>query len=193
MFTKTTIEVDSTHMVTKTITYYDEVEKKDVTKEIEVEEPTKISVDALSGVIPDVLTQCAKTPVMIDKAVESVDEKGAPITVMQRSMMTVDEIGKDGKPYARIVMWSELKGVLPDVEKEGRWGLGCPYSCGRFWEFKPSKDFAAFVPEDGYAIAGTDIEGNATDGYLHWKEGDDASVFICDRCGGMIQLKKPLI
>ncbi|RLJ02967.1 MAG: hypothetical protein DRP11_02135, partial [Candidatus Aenigmatarchaeota archaeon] len=36
----------------------------------------------------------------------------------------------------------------------GRWGLGCPYNCGRHWIFKPSDDLSGFVPEDPYAMSG---------------------------------------
>jgi len=75
--------------------------------------------------------------------------------------------------------------------KAGRWGLGCPYNCGRFWEFKPSADLSFFEPSDPLAFSGTDEQGNPTNGYLKWQPQANGSVkFICDNCKGIILLSK---
>ncbi len=97
--------------------------------------------------------------------------------------------------------WSGLSDemVIPEmftwarerIEEEGRWGLGCPHSCGRFWEFKPSKDLTSFRPVDDTAMTGIDEEGEATKGYLEWTPQQEAGVikFKCDRCGKEITLR----
>jgi len=37
---------------------------------------------------------------------------------------------------------------------EGRWGLGCPHGCMRYWEFKPNDDLTGFIPVDPAAYTG---------------------------------------
>jgi len=78
--------------------------------------------------------------------------------------------------------------------RQGRWGLGCPHLCGRFWTFKPRDDLTGWVPEDIFAFKGpvTDEEGNILHerGYLNWQPQPDGSVkFICDQCNGEVILK----
>jgi hypothetical protein len=74
--------------------------------------------------------------------------------------------------------------------KEGRWGLGCPNNCGRFWTFKPTEDLTSFEPEDPAAKNPyTDRNGNMHNGYLEWTPQSDGSViFKCDNCGAEIKL-----
>jgi len=84
-------------------------------------------------------------------------------------------------------------GVMDTVEslerdfiKLGRWGLGCPNRCGRFWWFVPYGD--GWKPADPAAyLPYTDPEtGEVRNGYLNWQ--DDMS-FTCDRCGAKIKLE----
>jgi len=42
--------------------------------------------------------------------------------------------------------------------KLGRWGLGCPYGCGRYWELKPTDDLERFEPVDPAAMTGPQAE-----------------------------------
>jgi hypothetical protein len=74
--------------------------------------------------------------------------------------------------------------------REGRWGLGCPNNCGRFWTFKPTEDLKGFEPEDPVAKNPyTDRDGNTHNGYLEWTPQPDGSViFKCDNCGAEIKL-----
>lgn len=75
--------------------------------------------------------------------------------------------------------------------RQGRWGLGCPAGCGRFWEFKPTSDLEGFEPVDPAAKEGVDEKGNPTNGYLNWSPQPDGSVkFRCDRCGAEITLRR---
>jgi len=102
--------------------------------------------------------------------------------------------------YIRPISQSEYKKKgLADFEAEiekwfklaSRWGLGCPYNCGRFWEFKPSSDLSNFQPVDLLAMSSTDEQGNLTNGYLKWQPQANGSVkFICDNCKGIILLSK---
>jgi len=73
--------------------------------------------------------------------------------------------------------------------RAGRWGLGCPHLCGRFWEFKPTEDFTFFEPVDRMAFTPfVDDEGVSHNGYLEWNWIYDVAGnlvgarFICDRC-----------
>jgi len=106
---------------------------------------------------------------------------------------------------------SEADALLEaEAIKQGRWGLGCPHACGRFWEFKPMD--TGFDPIDAMAYTGkqavildqfTDESGNihyliehwsgqlmwvtevpVNRGYLEWDDGK----FLCDRCGGEVRL-----
>ena len=77
-----------------------------------------------------------------------------------------------------------LQNLKNRVVEKGRWGLGCPHDCGRFWEFKPTVDLTRFEPVDLVAMVGTDEQGNLTKGYLDWQEGK----FLCDKCGGVVEL-----
>jgi hypothetical protein len=74
--------------------------------------------------------------------------------------------------------------------KEGRWGLGCPNNCGRFWTFKPTEDLKGFEPEDPAAKNPyTDRNGDTHNGYLEWTPQSDGSViFKCDNCKAEIKL-----
>jgi hypothetical protein len=74
--------------------------------------------------------------------------------------------------------------------KQGRWGLGCPNNCGRFWTFKSTDDLKGFEPEDPAAKNPyTDRDGNMHNGYLEWIPQPDGSViFKCDNCGAEIKL-----
>lgn len=76
--------------------------------------------------------------------------------------------------------------------KEGRWGLGCPNGCGRFWWLKPTEDLKGFEPEDPAAKTQfTDEEGNVHGNYLKWTPQPDGSIiFKCDKCGAEIKLSR---
>jgi len=115
---------------------------------------------------------------------------------------------------AQIGTWLDAR-----IPEKGRWGLGCPHMCGRFWEFKPIGDLTGFEPSDPAAIIGaqpktleqfTDLAGihylneypdgrivwedhlpEPYRGYLNWRVQADGSIlFLCDRCGKVIKLVK---
>jgi len=106
--------------------------------------------------------------------------------------------------YIRQVGWDEYESkTVADFEREieefaqkqGRWGLGCPHLCGRFWELKPTEDFSFFEPSDKMALTPfVDEEGVSHNGYLEWEwKHDEAgnltgARFICDRCKGVVEL-----
>lgn len=71
------------------------------------------------------------------------------------------------EPAGNLTQLREI--FLNRVKAEGRWGLGCPYNCGRFWMLKPTADLKGWEPEapEHRILNGT---------------------FRCDRCGGLIQL-----
>lgn len=94
----------------------------------------------------------------------------------------------------------------------GRWGLGCPNNCGRFWWFKPHKEYG-WVPVDDKAwqgeiewlptgaeydydrgiwlLNGEEVKPEKRIGYLDWRiDEDGCPVFKCDRCGAIIKLKR---
>jgi hypothetical protein len=71
------------------------------------------------------------------------------------------------------------------VIREGRWGLGCPAGCGRYWELKPHSKHG-FIFCDQAAYSGLDEEGTPTRGYLSVDFENRA--FTCDRCGAAITL-----
>jgi len=74
--------------------------------------------------------------------------------------------------------------------RQGRWGLGCPAGCGRFWQFKPTDSLEDFEPEDPAAFYPfMDQAGRTYYGYLEWKPQIDGSVlFRCDNCGAEVKL-----
>ena len=75
--------------------------------------------------------------------------------------------------------------ALDRVMQEGRWGLGCPAGCGRFWAFKPH-DTYGFIFCDPAAYSGVDEEGQPTHGYL--QVDPVTRSFTCDRCGASVML-----
>jgi len=93
---------------------------------------------------------------------------------------------------------SEFEREIDDwFVREGRWGLGCPHNCGRFWEFKPTKDLSFFQPVDKLASTPfVDDEGISHNGYLEWRWKYDetgnlvGASFICDRCGKEVELER---
>jgi hypothetical protein len=77
--------------------------------------------------------------------------------------------------------------ALERVTQEGRWGLGCPAGCGRFWTFKPH-DTYGFIFCDPAAYIGIDEDGKPTHGYLQVDMATRS--FTCDRCGAIITLSE---
>jgi len=94
----------------------------------------------------------------------------------------------------------------------GRWGLGCPNNCGRFWWFKPHEEYG-WVPVDDKAwqgeiewlppgaeydydrgiwlLNGEEVKPEKRIGYLDWRiDEDGCPTFRCDRCGAIIKLKR---
>ena len=75
------------------------------------------------------------------------------------------------------------------AKSQGRWGLGCPNNCGRYWEFKPTEDLTGFEPVDPAAKTPFQTESGVKNGYLDWNPQMDGSiVFKCDRCGAEVKL-----
>lgn len=101
----------------------------------------------------------------------------------------LDLYGEPAKDYDGVTL-TVLKARLVTVLKRlGRWGLGCPHACGRFWEFKPTENFSGLDPSDPVASQGVDEEGSPTNGYLNWRpQPDGSTLFACDRCGGEVKL-----
>jgi len=97
---------------------------------------------------------------LTDEDYSGEDTKLGVVRALLRFYFNVDETGS----------LLELRQRLAErVRAEGRWGLGCPYGCGRHWEFKPSGDLKTWEP----TAPELKIVGNS---------------FRCDRCGGEIQL-----
>jgi hypothetical protein len=77
--------------------------------------------------------------------------------------------------------------ALDRVKAEGRWGLGCPAGCGRFWAFQPHETYG-FIFCDPAAYSGVDEAGQPTHGYLQVDVATRS--FTCDRCGAIITLSE---
>lgn len=184
--------------------------------------------------IPDPKKQYEKTPVYVDKAVTVKDKNGKDIATTQKIMLT-----QGTGQAATVVKYSDLDKLITDSKKasktelltgvsvasveaafnkahpetHGRWGLGCPHNCGRFWEFKPNDKLDGWIPEDPVAIKGEAMpvlhkdkgyvspvtgepvedptEPVPTNGYLDWRQEKDGSVtFTCDRCQSPVKLEK---
>jgi hypothetical protein len=137
------------------------------------------------------LTDDAEALFTIAKAV-NVDAKKPEIVTVSRSLILKSLI----RTYKGTVeSTTDDESTLEEefrswAVREGRWGLGCPNNCGRFWTFKPTEDLKGFEPEDPAAKTPyTDREGNVYNGYLEWTPQSDGSViFKCDNCRAEIKL-----
>ena len=117
----------------------------------------------------------------------------------------------DAKPKAAALI-DHVAELEKGFVKLGRWGLGCPNNCGRFWWFKPHEEYG-WVPADDKAwqgeiewlppgaeydyekgvwlLDGKEVEPEKRIGYLDWRiDEDGCPVFKCDRCGAVIRLKQ---
>jgi hypothetical protein len=165
---------------------------------------------------PDPATQYRKTPAWVRVFKTVYDVQGNPTKIALRDFVENHTLAELREVYQRITGEayagaSSKKGVLKSllafwfgfdqdltvdemkawaldrVKAEGRWGLGCPAGCGRFWAFQPHETYG-FIFCDPAAYSGVDEAGQPTHGYLQVDVATRS--FTCDRCGAIITLSE---
>jgi len=121
--------------------------------------------------IPDPARQYEKTPAEVIATYTVKDENGEDVLVSYKKVLT-KKTGENVTVLKLSDIDAHLKDALTsvadkaliaeaypstkpeDLHSKARWGLGCPYNCRRFWEFKPNEKVDSWIPVDEAAHAG---------------------------------------